>query len=58
MLLVCSAGARRGLQRRWVSADMASIDGAYKFNVLGWPLHLLGVCDKSNQLDKATKHIW
>ena len=41
----------RLLQERWVNQPscVASMDGGFKFNLLGWPLHVLGHVNEAGQ---------
>eukprot|EP00973_Karenia_brevis_P087709 12164172-Karenia_brevis.AAC.1 len=33
--------------KRWIEPDVACIDGGYKYNIMGYPVHLLGVVNPS-----------
>jgi hypothetical protein len=41
----------RKLQQRWVEAtgSVAAVDGGFKFNLLGWPLHVLGTVNPAGR---------
>ena len=41
----------RALQRRWSSASACAgaADGGFKFNLLGWPLHVIGVVNPAGE---------
>ena len=37
------------LQRLWCQANVAAIDGGYKFNIMNWPLHVIGVMNENQE---------
>ncbi|CAE7232615.1 unnamed protein product [Symbiodinium natans] len=48
---VAMVATTRLLQERWVNQPscVASMDGGFKFNLLGWPLHVLGHVNEAGQ---------
>ena len=40
----------RKLQQRWFQSPVAAIDGGFKFAIMGWPVHVLGVMNDDQEL--------
>jgi hypothetical protein len=49
--MVTVVATTRALQERWTSAAScpAAVDGGFKFNLLGWPLHVLGAVNPAGE---------